>query len=65
MPIWAEPMQPSRRIAVRDFLRKSGGDEGELAETLNGLGNAHLRAGKLDAAERELREAPQSRQRPH
>lgn len=44
-------------VQVRDFLRQQGGDEGELAETLNGLGNAHLVSGKLDAAESELREA--------
>ena len=44
-------------VAVRDFLRQNGGDEGELAETLNGLGKLHLYAGKLDAAESELREA--------
>lgn len=44
-------------IAVRDFLRKTGGDEGELAETLNGLGKVHLLSGKLDAAESELRES--------
>ena len=47
----------SQLASVRDFLRQNGGDEGELAETLNGLGKVHLYAGKLDVAESELRES--------
>ena len=44
-------------LAVRDFLRQGGGDAGELAEVMNGLGNAHRQEGKLDLAENDLHEA--------
>src|SRR5262249_16108261 len=46
-----------RLVEVRDYLRQQGGDEGELAEALNGLGNAHQHLNKLDLAERDLRES--------